>query len=125
MSDLRADMISAVEAVTGVKAYSVRIPPSAEMPAIRQMITGGYRHNDSTFTDSNIREYRLSLTVCGKTPKEAYTIEKALIDAFDGKKLTINDSKIMSMHHANSIELHNYEQNLYEVTVDFKIKLQK
>lgn len=122
---LRADLISAVEAASGVKAYSVRIPPTVEFPAIRQMITGGYRHRESSFTDSNIREYRLSLTVCGKSPKESYDIEQKLIDAFDGKKLTINDSKIMSMHHANSVEMHNYEQNLYEVTVDFKIKLQK
>lgn len=125
MSNLRADLIGAVEAVSGVKAYSVRIPPSAEFPAIRQMLTGGYRNNDSSLTDSKIKEYRLSLTVCGNTPKESYDIEKLLIDAFDDKQLTINDSKILSMHHSNSIEMHNYEQNLFEVTVDFKIKLQK
>ena len=119
MAEPRIDYKNRVEEISGVKVYPITVPDKAKYPCIQMTLSGGKRDGDSSLTDSRISGYRLSLTIIADTASEAYAIESLLKDALDEKPLKTENTNTLIMYFDNSIEIYNYAQALFEVTVDF------
>lgn len=122
IKQFRIDLKNRVEEVAGAKVFPVTIPDKSVYPCIQLVLTGGLRNTDSTMKLNNVKDYRLSLTVCSPTLSVCYDIEELLIEAIDNEHHFTVGTKTLIAHHDNSVELFNYQQSLYELTVDFMIK---
>ena len=118
----RIDFKNKIESITSLKVYPVIIPNKTKYPAIQLEMFGGGRDSDSSTTDTRIGNHRISITVCAADLTVCYEKEQLLKDALDGKPFDEGSTKALIMYFENSVELHNYSQNLYELTIDFSIK---
>ena len=122
MSTYRVDYKELVEEITGLKVYPVIIPQGAKYPCIEMSLSGGGRDGDSSLSESNIKGYRFSLTICSGLVSTNESYETKLLTALDGKAITQGDTKNLIIHHVNTIEVYNYAQSLHEMTVEFTTK---
>ncbi len=123
MRTFRKDIKEHIESITGVVVYPTVVPDKAKYPCIEMNISGGGRDGDSSLTDSKIREYRLTLTILfdPSSMESGYQIEESL-EALQETQLSTVSTDTMIIYFDNSVELFNYSTNLYELTVDLKIK---
>jgi hypothetical protein len=123
MSTQRVDYKELIEEITNLKVYPIIIPQKATYPCIEMSISGGARDNDSSMDVSNIKGYRLSLTICSESISVNDSYEILLLNALDGKPNTKNGTKSLIMYHVGSTQLYNYSQGLHEMTIDFTTKI--
>ena len=123
MSTQRIDYKQLIEEITGIKVYPIIIPQNAIYPCIELSISGGARDSDSSIEVSNIKGYRVSITICSSLSSTNDGYESLLIDALDGKPNTKNGTKTLIMYHVGTAQLYNYSQGLHEMTIDFTTKI--
>jgi hypothetical protein len=120
MASPRIDYKDQIELISGLKVYPVFVPDKAKYPCIQMNISGGKRDGDSSMNGgSRISNFRLSLTILSPTASEAYRVEDLLKEGLDEKPLKTLNTNTLIMYFDNSVELYNYQQSLFEVTVDF------
>lgn len=122
MSDFRIEMRELIEDITKVKVYPTNIPSNAKYPCICMRISGGGRDDSSSLTDTQIRDMRVSLIVCGQRSSDVYPFEKLLIEGMDNVVLPLATTKNLISYFDNSVEIYNHVQGLHELTADFSIK---
>lgn len=121
-SNLRADIKARVEQITSLNVYPSKVPNGSSYPCLVMSIAGGSRNGSSNLTDVNLRDYRLSLTIMASTASECYSKEDQLIESLDNKPLNTDDTNLMMIRYDNTLEILNYDQDLYELNVDFILK---
>jgi hypothetical protein len=122
MSTQRIDYKQIIEEITGLKVYPIVIPQNAVYPCIELSISGGARDNDSSMDVTNIKGYRISLTICSSLSSINDGYESLLINALDNKPNVKNGTRTLVMYHIGTVQLYNYTQGLHEMTVDFTTK---
>lgn len=123
MSTHRVDYKQIIEEITNLKVYPIIIPQNVTYPCIEMSISGGARDGDSSIDSSNIKGYRISLTICSDLSSINDGYESLLIAALDGKPNIKNGTKSLIMYHVGTTQLYNYSQGLHEMTVDFTTKI--
>ncbi len=122
MYDLRIDYKSVIEQVSGVNCYPVVVPDGAEYPCTMMTISGGKRDADSSNTQSELSNIRLSITVMASTLTEVSQIAQKIMDGLKNKSLVTENTKTLIMYFDGIVDIYNTQLSLFETTVDFQTR---
>lgn len=121
MRMIQDDLRRYIEAQTQVEAYPLFVPESISLPAMAYTLEDAGRNVSSDQYQTTVSDHTYTVQVCDHTFDSVKNIAQQVIDLFDGKGFTHEQTEVLTSSVTSVSDATNHDLDLYFRIITFTL----
>ncbi|MCK8112497.1 hypothetical protein [Vibrio sp. 2CM40D] len=121
MRMIQDDLRRYIEAQTQIEAYPLFVPESVQLPAIAYTLEDAGRNVGSDQYKTSVSDHTYTVQVCDNRFDSVKNIAQQVIDLFDGKGFTHEQTEVLTSQVTSVSDATNHDLDLYFRIITFTL----